>query len=354
MAKAEFVHLAQVFNPDKHVIAGAFASQKLDGERAIWDGGISRGFEACDVPYANSVKDFKRKRLQIATGLWSRTGKIIFAPDWFLDQLPPYPLDGELWAGVQNWQQLSSIVSQENPDDRWRLVEYKIIDSPPWRTLLQPRSIKVRNDYTFDVKRDALAWAQDKIKDLGVMDHWSFEFVLRWLTKRIKTTGQVSLVPQIELPFNNQKALEQVEGMARQVKDEGGEGVVIRKRTSLWLPERSWDLLKYKPQQDAEAVVVGYYAGRETDKGSKLLGMMGALEVSYQGSVFKMSGFTDDERQFSSGPAMEWARNHPGERCPDWIANASFPVGASVTFRYRELSDDGTPKEARYLRKPVE
>ena len=34
---------------------------------------------------------------------------------------------------------------------------------------------------------------------------------------------------------------------------------------------------------------------------------------------------------------------------PDWITNHTFPRG-QVTFRYRELSDDGVPKEARYWR----
>ena len=350
MAKKEFVQLAHQFEPDKHMIAGAFISQKLDGERCLWDGGISRGFAAGDIPYANTVKDARRKRAQIATGLWSRTGKIIFAPDWFLDKLPSFPLDGELWAGVQNWQQLSSIVHQEYSDDRWRLVEYKIIDSPPWRALLQGREIKVRSDYTFNVTLDALQWAQNKIKDLGVTDHWTFEFVYRWLLRRIKSDGQISLVPQIELPFDNLKAIAKVEEYAKDVVDEGGEGVVIRKRNGLWIPERSYDLLKFKPFKDAEAKVTGYYAGRETDRGSKLLGMMGALELDYQGTIFKISGFTDAEREFSSGPAMEWAIVHPGERCPDWIASTYFPVGATITFRYRELSNDGVPKEARYLR----
>jgi DNA ligase-1 len=354
MAKKEFVQLAHVFEPAKHTIAGSFMSQKLDGERAIWDGGISRGYVSEDVPYANSVKDHKRKRPQIATGLWSRTGKIIFAPDWFLDSLPKFPLDGELWAGMKNWQQLSSIVSQEFPDDRWRLVEYKIIDSPPWTRLFAPRDVKVRNDYTFQVKPTSLAWAQKRSTESGVMDHWSFEFVLRWLSKRLGVDGQVSLVPQIELPFNNTKAIEDVERYAQSVVDDGGEGVVIRKRTSLWTPERSWDLLKFKPLKDDEAIITGYYAGKETDKGSKLLGLMGALEINYQGSPARLSGFTNEERQFSSGAATDWARNHPGERCPDWIANAYFPVGGTVTFTYRELSDDGVPKEARYLRKPVE
>ena len=349
MAKKEFVQLAHTFDPGKHLVAGAYASQKLDGERAIWDGGASRGFDAEFVPYANTIKDARRKRAQIATGLWSRTGKIIFAPDWFLALLPPYPLDGELWAGVQNWQQLSSIVHKEFPDDRWRLVEFKIIDSPPIESLFAPREVKVRGDYTFEIKANALEWVSKRIKNRGIPAHWNFEFAYRWLMNRFPSEGQVSLIPQIELPFNNFKAIEKLGSFVEEVVDDGGEGVVIRRRTGLWTPERSWDLLKYKPYKDAEATVIGYFAGKETDKGSKLLGKVGAFEVDYQGTIFKLSGFTDAERILPTS-AEEWAAKNPGSRLPEEFQSSVFPRGSTVTFRYRELSDDGTPKEARYLR----
>lgn len=352
MAKQEFVQLAHTFEPDKHMIAGAFMSEKLDGERAIWDGGISRGLPASQVPYANTVKDYRLKEPPIATGLWSRTGKVIHAPDWFLDLLPPFPLDGELWAGRKNWQQLSSIVSQRVPDDRWRLVEYKIIDSPPWEALLKPRTIKVRNDYSYDVETLARAFAASRIKPdgMGVQPHWTFELVWRFLEKRLSHHGQVSLVPQHELPFNGPKAIAEIERFARRIIAEDGEGVVLRKRSGIWIPERSWDLLKHKPWFDAEGTVIGYYAGKRTDKGSKLLGLMGALEVEWEGAVFKISGFTDAERKFEKPAMRAWAELHPGDHCEDWIENRTFPKGSQVTFKYRELSDDGVPKEARYLR----
>jgi DNA ligase-1 len=346
MAKQEFVQLAQTFDPAKHMIAGAFMSEKLDGERALWDGGISRGRLAAEVPYANTVKDHRLKTPPVATGLWSRTGKVIHAPDWFLDKLPNFPLDGELWMGRKNWQQLSSTVSQHDPDERWHMVEYKIIDSPSWKALFTPRTIKVRNDYSYDVNPPT--WAQTS--GIGVRDHWTFELVQRFLSKRFPTEGQVSLISQIELPFNHDKAVAEVARFSEQVLAEEGEGVVIRKRTGLWLPERSWDILKHKPWFDSEGTVRGYYAGKETDKGSKLLGKMGALEIEWQGAVFKISGFTDDERRFEKLAQTVWAEIHPGEYCEEWIINPTFPRGSEVTFKYRELSDDGVPKEARYLR----
>jgi DNA ligase-1 len=355
MAKQEFVQLAHTFKPGKQNIAGAFVSEKLDGERAIWDGGISRDVPASDVPYANTVKDFRLKEPPIATGLWSRTGKVIHAPGWFLDALPAFPLDGELYAGRKNWQQLSSIVSQQEPDERWHLVSYMVFDSPPWKQLFKPRTIKVRNEYEYHVLDHAGRWATDKrsqfLDSNGVKSHWTFELVLIFLKKRFAKLGQVSLVEQTELSFNPAEAEKQATEFARTVFEADGEGVMIRKRNGFWIPERSHDLLKFKPVLDAEAVVVGYYAGKETDKGSKLLGMMGALEVDYQGATFKLSGFTDAEREFTDSTDTQWCAEHPGERVPDWITNPTFPRGSLVTFTYRELSDDGVPKEARYLRK---
>jgi DNA ligase-1 len=343
MAKAEFVQLAHTLKPGKHSIAACFMSPKLDGIRAIWDGGISRGLLASNVPYANTEKDYKKLTPPVASGLWSRTGKPIQAPDWFLDQLPDFPLDGELWMGMQSWQQLSSTVSQDVPDDRWHLVEYKIFDSPAWNRLFAHREVKVRNDYTFRVSSPTLKMTG------GVKDHWTFEFVLRWLKKRFDESGQVSLVSQTQLPYKPDEALKLAKKYAAGVIDDGGEGIILRRHTGIWTPERSWDILKFKPELDAEGVVVGYYAGKETDKGSKLLGMMGALELEWQGARFKISGFTDHERKLPDA-ARDWAEANPGSRLPTEFQNATFPRGSMVTFKYRELSDDGVPKEARYLR----
>ena len=36
---------------------------------------------------------------------------------------------------------------------------------------------------------------------------------------------------------------------------------------------------------------------------------------------------------------------------PTFCQGKSFKVGQTVTFKYRELTDDGIPKEARYWRR---
>ena len=73
----EFLMLAKPYQNDK--VIGWFLSEKLDGMRAFWDGGVTRG--KYGPPWNNqNIK---------ATGLWSRYAKVIHAPDWFLDLLLP-------------------------------------------------------------------------------------------------------------------------------------------------------------------------------------------------------------------------------------------------------------------------
>lgn len=348
--KQEFVQKAHTFVPERHNAAGSFISEKLDGERALWDGGVSRGVLCSEVPYANTVKDSRLKVPPTATGLWSSTGKVIHAPDWFCDALPHFPLDGELWAGRKNWQQLSKIVSQHVADDRWHLVTYMVFDTMTWAELLKPRTVKVRNDYTFEVEPDALVWTLNRNRGTCCKGTWPFEFRLKFLEKRLERNNLAQLHEQIELPFNPIAANKRIEEFCQEVVTRGAEGVVIRKRIGTWVPERSHDILKYKPWQDDEGTVIGYQSGKETDKGSKLLGLMGSIWVEWQGSRFKVSGFREPERKFATEADRNWAICNPGKRCPVWISNPKFPVGSEVTFKYRELSDDGVPKEARFHR----
>src|SRR6185369_3093140 len=54
-------------------------SEKYDGVRALWDGNALR----------------------------SRMGNVIAAPAWFIDRLPPTPLDGELWMARGQFEKVS-------------------------------------------------------------------------------------------------------------------------------------------------------------------------------------------------------------------------------------------------------
>ena len=102
----------------------------------------------------------------------------------------------------------------------------------------------------------------------------------------------------------------------------GGEGLMLRQPSSRYEAGRSATLLKVKSFRDAEATVIGHQDGAGRHKGR-----LGALLVRLaDGTVFSVgTGFSDRERA------------------------APPPVGATVTFRYQELSEGGVPRFPSYV-----
>lgn len=111
------------------------------------------------------------------------------------------------------------------------------------------------------------------------------------------------------------------EELAR-VESLGGEGLMLRQPASRYEVGRSTTLLKIKSFRDAEARVLEHLKGAGRHKGR-----LGALLVELpDGTQFSVgTGFSDAERE--SPP----------------------PVGASITFRYQELSDAGVPRFPSYI-----
>lgn len=356
--RREFLQSAKTYNPEKSKIAGFYISEKCDGNRAFWDGGLTRGMDTRSVPWASVIDPKtggpKSKVKPTSTGLWSRYGNPIIAPDWFLDLLPPCPLDGELWAGRGNFQLCRSICGGDIPDPRFDLIQYAVYGSPPIMSVLQSGEIKNANMVaTFD--EDMMSEVVVQLIAMNCPDFMSldpegtFEHELLSLNE-ILDGDKVYLHPQTKLPNDEALAQEQVESELSKVLDRGGEGVVIRDPNAHWTPKRVGSLLKYKPHQDDEGLLVGFTSGRETSRGSKLLGKIGALILDYKGKRLELSGLTDGEREFESESRTAFARANPGKEMPAEFQGKHFKVGQKITFKYRELSDDGIPKEARYMR----
>jgi len=103
----------------------------------------------------------------------------------------------------------------------------------------------------------------------------------------------------------------------------GGEGLMLHLADAPYVGGRSDVLLKMKPWADAEAVVIAHLPGK-----GKYLGQLGALRVR-----------TPDGREFALGSGLSDAqrRNPP-------------PLGATVTYRYRDLTARGLPRFASFLR----
>ena len=312
MAKREFLQLADHYDPSKHDVAGWFISEKLDGTRCFWDGGLSRGLPTEHVPWASIIdpKTGKKKAKikPVATGLWCRYGNPIIAPDWFLNQLPCCPLDGELWAGRGNFQLCRSICGGDTPDPRFMdKIVYAVYSSPPLSSGLCHRRDQERQHGAGDgLPSPVEHWIRQRLdakperhegvpvpkRSLGddfkyLPPGVPFADELRFLNANLDNGpgSKCYLHRQTKLFDIPEEAAAQVEAFLQRVLDQGGEGVVVRNPQATWTPKRHSGILKYKPFQDAEARIIGFTSGRETDKGSKHLGRIGALITDYAGQT---------------------------------------------------------------------
>jgi len=103
----------------------------------------------------------------------------------------------------------------------------------------------------------------------------------------------------------------------------GGEGLMLHRADAPYVTGRSDALLKLKAWHDAEAIVIAHLPGN-----GRYAGALGALRVrAADGREFSLgTGFTDAQRR------------------------APPPVGATVAYRYRELTAHGMPRFARFWR----
>lgn len=140
------------------------------------------------------------------------------------------------------------------------------------------------------------------------------------LTALVQRTAWQQLQAVTQTPVRSRAELHQ---RLDQTVASGGEGLMLHLASSAVASGRSDVLLKMKPHLDTEALVIGHRAGQ-----GKYAGQVGALEVQTpQGQRFYLgSGLSDSERL--SPP----------------------PRGSMVTYRYRDLTPQGLPRFATFLR----
>jgi DNA ligase-1 len=216
--------LAERWDNDQD-LAGWWLSEKLDGVRAYWDG----------------------------KSLISRLGNRFHAPDWFLEGLPPIPLDGELWVGRKAFQRTMGIVRRQDKTDLWKQVRYLAFDAPAVDAAFESRVAAIRAHIS--QQRPPYLEAHEHAICTG-LDH------LRAELSRIESLG--------------------------------GEGLMLRQPESRYEVGRSLTLLKVKTFRDAEARVVEHLKGSGRHKGR-----LGALLVELaDGTRFSVgTGFSDAERE---------------------------------------------------------
>lgn len=203
-----------------------WVSEKLDGVRAYWDG----------------------------KQLISRGGNIIQAPAWFTADFPSRPLDGELWLARQQFAQILSTVSKQQPvSSEWQQLAYYIFELP-----------QAEGTFTERIRMMQLLVQQQNSPYLQVVPQF-------------RVADRATLLATLA-----------------QLEQAGAEGLMLHHQDAHYKTGRSADLLKLKTYQDAEATVIGYRPGR-----GKYQGMVGALIVrTPEGLEFAIgSGLTDALRQ---------------------------------------------------------
>jgi len=197
-------------------------SEKLDGIRAYWDG----------------------------KQLLSRGGKVIHAPKWFLEDYPPFAIDGELWSKHKDFENISSIVRDQVPSKEWQEIKHYIFEVPDAEGGLFERLEKVR------------PYKSEYIK----------------------------IIPQIVI--KNEAAMPE---FLKYVESKGGEGVVVRDPNAPYINKRTSKALKVKSFLDAECEVVGHKKGK-----GKYSNVLGSLKCKLpNGILFSIgSGFSNDERKY--------------------------------------------------------
>lgn len=351
MDNRELLMLAQVYDSDKHGVGNWFCSLKLDGQRCFWDGGISRGLPKRDIPYANHDKDERYVEPPIATGLWSRYGNVLHAPDYFLNDLPKgIFLDGELYMGRGQFQATCSIIKKIVPGVGWNQIRYRIFDLPSPNLFFQQGRINNPSFHKNIVENTCI----DFYKSMGG-EPLGRVYTFRENVSKMKVLGKGtvwSCLNQVPLPSREEEAKEKVYTLLEDEVSKGGEGLMLRAPSSIWLPKRSKDLLKVKNFEEGEAIVMGFVNGY-----GKHRGKMGALVVHWvqehnptKTIEFQLAGFTDSEREYDSLFASDYAWNNEGELMLGPHSCKSFKRGERVRFRHRGVTNDGVPREARYWR----
>ena len=249
---------------------GWLLSEKYDGYRARW------------IP---------EKRMFL-----SRNQKEFIAPEWFKDEMPNVDLDGELFAGRENFQVMGTVRKKVPVDEEWRKIKYVVYDLPEEDDTFENRIIKLEQI---------------------VKDNKSITVIY---TKQIKVTS-----------------LEQMEKIYKKVLENGGEGIMIKDPSSEYEDKRSNYMLKYKPSFDCEGVIVDYHTGK-----GKYTGMLG-------GFICKPLINYDSYSVIDPSETHEFRISGMDDSIRDTY-KLTHPVGTIITYQHSGKTDSGKPRFPRYLR----
>lgn len=223
-------------------ITGYLMSEKLDGIRAFWNG----------------------------KNLISRNGKVFNAPVWFTKDFPDFALDGELYTKKNDFENILSIVSKKEPNEKWSKIKFFVFDAPNENGSLSER----------------LEFAEDNANSeyIKIIEHFTCK---------------------------NEKELK---SFLKKIESNGGEGVVLREPNMPYIPKRTEFNLKVKSSHDDDCMVIEVHKNIEKNQIASFTCKLNSNETITIGSglsnelrnsdklkignivSFKYNGFTNDNK----------------------------------------------------------
>jgi len=250
----------------------------------------------------------------------SRAGKPFNAPQWFLDTMPHIKLlkdkclDGELWAGRENFQMMGTVRKKKPVPEDWVDIQYVVYD--------------ITN------------------MDVGFVDRLK---ELRRIVRIVKEKWHIIKKNQdppyrnIDCPlvFTEQKkitSMKQMEEYYKKIINAGAEGIMIKHPQCQYESGRSSNLLKYKPSFDREAMIVDYKPGK-----GKYTGKLG-------GFVCKPLINHDTYMTIDNDPNHEFTLSGMDDKIRENYKK-THEVGTIITYECSGFTDRGVPRFGRYMRK---
>jgi DNA ligase-1 len=253
---------------------------------------------------------------------YSRAGKTFLAPQWFLDAMPTHKLlgtrilDGELWAGRDNFQLMGVVRKKVPNDEEWLSIQYQVYDI----TNLDDTFVKRLKDLHAIVRGTDCSWRRKKKQNLIA---WPFH----------NLESPVVYAPQVLI-----KSYEQMNAFYKDIIAGVGEGIMLKHPLQPYENGRSSYMLKYKPVFDREAIIVGYKGG--SGKYKDLLGAFICKPLINHDTYMTID---DDEiHQFTLSGMDDNIRK-------DY--ETSHPKGSIITYECSGYTGTGKPRFGRYVRK---